>query len=120
MTRKFLKTNDANWASRPQLAAGFLDLQGYVKEMKELHRNSDKFNNFVLDDHKAKRDQGDKNFMPRDMVDVLLQQAQDPNLHLKLNTHSVKGLMQDLLAGGTDTSTTTIEWAFPDLLDSQK
>lgn len=73
---------------------GFLDLQGYVKEMKELHKNLDKFNNFVLDDHKAKRDQGDKNFVARDMVDVLLQQVEDPNLHLKLNTDSVKGLMQ--------------------------
>ncbi|KAK4721752.1 hypothetical protein R3W88_011985 [Solanum pinnatisectum] len=99
---------------------GFLDLQGYVKEMKELHRNLDKFNNFVLDDHKARRELGDKNFVPRDMVDVLLQQAEDPNLHLKLNTHSVKGLMQDLLAGGTDTSATTIEWAFHELIKQPK
>ncbi|KAH0679511.1 hypothetical protein KY290_021606 [Solanum tuberosum] len=191
MTREFLKTNDANWASRPQLAAGkytaynyhdmtwapygpfwkqarriYLNeifnskrldsfeyirveemqnlisrlfhlsmlgnpillrqhltrytLTSYVKEMKELHRNLDKFNNFVLDDHKAKRELGDKNFVARDMVDVLLQQVEDPNLHLKLNTDSVKGLMQDLLAGGTDTSATTIEWAFHELIKQPK
>ncbi|KAH0693408.1 hypothetical protein KY285_020505 [Solanum tuberosum] len=191
MTREFLKTNDANWASRPQLAAGkytaynyhdmtwapygpfwkqarriylnhifnskrldsfeyirveerqnFISrlfhlsmlgnpillrqhltrytLTGYVKEMKELHRNLDKFNNFVLDDHKAKRELGDKNFVARDMVDVLLQQVDDPNLHLKLTTDSVKGLMQDLLAGGTDTSATTIEWAFHELIKQPK
>lgn len=65
--------------------------------MKELHRNLDKFNNVVLDDHKAKRE-ADKNFVPRDMVDVLLQQAEDPNLEVKLNTASVKGLMQVCLS----------------------
>ncbi|KAF3615415.1 hypothetical protein FXO38_17181 [Capsicum annuum] len=57
----------------------FLALQGYVNKMKELHRNFDKFHNFVLDDQKAKKE-ADKNFLPRDMVDVLLQQAEDLNL----------------------------------------
>ncbi|XP_059311460.1 trimethyltridecatetraene synthase-like [Lycium ferocissimum] len=103
--------NIGDWI--PWLA--YLDLQGYVKQMKELHRNFDKFHNFVLDDHKAKREE-DKNFVPRDMVDVLLQQAEDPNLEVQLTNDCVKGLMQDLLAGGTDTSATTVEWAFHELL----
>nr|XP_016434126.1 PREDICTED: flavonoid 3'-monooxygenase-like [Nicotiana tabacum] len=106
--------NIGDWI--PWLA--FLDLQGYVKQMKELHRNFDKFHNFVLDDHKANR--GEKNFVPRDMVDVLLQQAEDPNLEVKLTNDCVKGLMQDLLAGGTDTSATTVEWAFYELLRQPK
>ncbi|PHT58466.1 hypothetical protein CQW23_00829 [Capsicum baccatum] len=103
--------NIGDWI--PWLA--FLDLQGYVKQMKELHRNFDKFHNFVLDDHKAKKE-ADQIFLPRDMVDVLLQQAEDPNLEVQLTTDSVKGLMHDLLAGGTDTSATTVEWAFHELL----
>ncbi|KAM7492069.1 hypothetical protein LguiA_034990 [Lonicera macranthoides] len=68
---------------------GFLDLQGYVKRMK-----------------------GEK----EDMVDVLLKLANDPNLEVKLTSDCVKGLIPDLLAGGTDTSATTVEWAILELL----
>lgn len=71
------------------------DLQGYVKEMKDFKKRVDKFHNLVLDDHKAKME-NDKDFVPKDMVDVLLQLAKDPNLDIKLDGDSVKGLVQVL------------------------
>ncbi|CAI9754286.1 unnamed protein product [Fraxinus pennsylvanica] len=50
------------------------------------------------------------------MADVLLQLSEDPNLEVKLTRDCVKGLMQDLLTGGTDTSSTTVEWAFHEII----
>ncbi|KAM3361219.1 hypothetical protein P3S68_016073 [Capsicum galapagoense] len=50
------------------------------------------------------------------MVDVLLHLADDPNLEIKLTTDRLMGLMHDLIAGATDTSAATIEWAFQELL----
>ncbi|XP_022884980.1 cytochrome P450 71A1-like [Olea europaea var. sylvestris] len=94
----------------------FLDLQGYVKQMKDLHKKFDRFHEYVLDDHKAKRDANVKDFVPKDMADVLLQLSEDPNLEVKLTRDCVKGLMQDLLGGGTDTSSTTVEWAFHEII----
>ncbi|CDP00858.1 unnamed protein product [Coffea canephora] len=85
------------------------DLRGYVKQMKEVDKDYEKFFNFVLEDHKA-RTKAEKDFVPRDMVDILLNLAEDPNLEVKLSRESVKGLIQDLLLGGTDTSTTTVEF----------
>ncbi|CAA2984612.1 flavonoid 3 -monooxygenase-like [Olea europaea subsp. europaea] len=94
----------------------FLDLQGCVKQMKDLHKKMDRFNEYVLDDHKAKRDANGKDFVPKDMVDVLLQLSEDPNLDVKLTRDNVKALMQDLLTGGTDTSPTAVEWAFHEIM----
>ncbi|KAK2645217.1 hypothetical protein Ddye_020412 [Dipteronia dyeriana] len=57
-----------------------------------------------------------EDFVTKDMVDLLLQLADDPNLEVKLNYDSVKGFTQDLIAGGTDTSATTVEWAMSELM----
>lgn len=93
----------------------FLDLQGYVKRMKVLSKKFDKFLEHVLDEHIAKR-KGVKDFVAHDMVDVLLQLADDPNLEVKLERSGVKAFTQDLIAGGTESSAVTVEWAISELL----
>ncbi|XP_052191572.1 trimethyltridecatetraene synthase-like [Diospyros lotus] len=98
----------------------FLDLQGYVKRMKALYRKLDRFHDHVIDDHKEKATRraaaGDKDSMPKDIVDVLLHLADDPALEIKLTTDCIKGLIQDPIAGGTDTSAVTVEWAISELM----
>ncbi|CAN1804719.1 Trimethyltridecatetraene synthase [Linum perenne] len=81
------------------------DLQGYVRRMKGLKVKFDRFHEFVLDEHRIR--------MGRHVVD-------DPNLDVKLNDDSVKGFLQDLIAGGTDTSATTVEWAMSELMKQPK
>ncbi|CAL5439665.1 unnamed protein product [Camellia sinensis] len=83
--------------------------------MKALYRKLDKFHNYVIDDHKARR-AGDKDFVAKDVVDVVLKLADDPNLEVKLTSDCVKGLIQDPIAGGTDTSSVTVEWAISELV----
>ncbi|KAI8537517.1 hypothetical protein RHMOL_Rhmol09G0030000 [Rhododendron molle] len=94
----------------------FLDLQGYVKRMKALHKKFNRFHDIVIADHKAKREAEKDNFVAKDMVDVVLQLADDPNLEVKLKSDSVKGLLQDPIVGGTDTSAIAVEWAISELL----
>ncbi|PRQ47022.1 putative flavonoid 3'-monooxygenase [Rosa chinensis] len=93
----------------------FLDLQGYVKRMKALTKKSEPFYDYVLDEHKAKSE-GVKDYVAKDMVDLLLQLVDDPDLEVKLTNDSVKAFIQDLIAGGTDTSATTLEWAMSELI----
>ncbi|XAR49884.1 Flavonoid 3'-monooxygenase [Bertholletia excelsa] len=94
----------------------FLDLQGYIKRMKVLAKKFDRFLEHVLDEHNDRKKQEAENFVPRDMVDVLLQLADDPHLEIKLERHGVKAFTQDLLAGGTESSAVTVEWAISELL----
>ncbi|XP_071711037.1 trimethyltridecatetraene synthase-like [Rutidosis leptorrhynchoides] len=95
---------------------GFLDLQGYVKRMKTVSKKFDRFLEHVLKEHDERRTVEGENFVQRDMVDVLLQLADDPSLDVKLERHGVKAFTQDLLAGGTESSTITVEWAIAQLL----
>ncbi|XP_047327269.1 trimethyltridecatetraene synthase-like [Impatiens glandulifera] len=100
--------------SIPWLA--FLDLEGYVKRMKILAKKFDKFLEYVLDEHITRRSIDHDKFVAKDMVDVLLQLADDPNLEVKLERHGVKAFTQDLLAGGTESSAVTVEWAMSEML----
>ncbi|GLT41833.1 hypothetical protein SLA2020_158690 [Shorea laevis] len=93
----------------------FLDLQGYIKRMKALSKKFDWFLEHVLDEHNARR-KGVKDYVARDMVDVLLLLADDPTLDVKLERHGVKAFTQDLIAGGTESSAVTVEWAISELL----
>ncbi|PHT50373.1 hypothetical protein CQW23_10120 [Capsicum baccatum] len=93
----------------------WFDLQGYVKRMKELGKNWTEFYKYVIEDHKSKR-QTKKDFIPKDMIDVLLHLADNPNLQIKLTDDNLMGLMHNFITGGTDTSAATIEWGFQELL----
>lgn len=93
----------------------FLDLQGYVKRMKVVSKKFDRFLEHVLDEHEARR-RTTTGYVSRDMVDVLLELAEDPTLDVKLERHGVKAFTQDLLAGGTESSAVTVEWAISELL----
>ncbi|KAG4174646.1 hypothetical protein ERO13_A11G134700v2 [Gossypium hirsutum] len=93
----------------------FLDLQGNIKRMKALSKKFDKFLEHVLDEHNARR-RDVKDYVAKDMVDVLLQLADDPNLDVKLERHGVKAFSQDLIAGGTESSAVTVEWAISEML----
>lgn len=93
---------------------GFLDLQGYVKRMKDLRKRFDRFYQHVIGDHMARRTQID--FVPKDFLDFLLGLVKDPSLDVDFTLNSVKAFALDQMAGGTDTAATTVEWAMSELM----
>ncbi|KVI12210.1 cytochrome P450 [Cynara cardunculus var. scolymus] len=95
---------------------GFMDLQGYVKRMKALCKKFNRFHDHVLEEHRGRMKADGERFVAKDMVDLLLQLADDPSLEVKLDSDGVKGFIQDLIAGGTDTAATTVEWAMSELI----
>nr|CAB3495878.1 unnamed protein product [Digitaria exilis] len=96
---------------------GWLDIQGYVKRMKRSAEMFDRFLEHVLDEHDDRRQRREGNeFVAKDMVDVLLELADDPNLEVPIERDGVKGFTLDLIGGGTDTSAVTVEWAMSELL----
>ncbi|ESR40974.1 hypothetical protein CICLE_v10025408mg [Citrus x clementina] len=88
-----------------------------VKRMKAVKKKADKFYEHVLDDHEHHaRRKWVKEHGAKDMVDVLLQLADDPSLEVKLERDHIKASIQDLLLAGIDTSSIIIEWAMTELL----
>ncbi|GMI97846.1 TRANSPARENT TESTA 7, CYTOCHROME P450 75B1 [Hibiscus trionum] len=94
----------------------FLDLQGYLKRMKALKKKLDRFLNHVFDEHKRRKKEKCEDLVPENMVDLLLQLADDPDLDVKLSHDALRGLTLDLMAGGSDTSSITVEWAISELI----
>ena len=98
---------------------GWLDAQGFVRRMKQLSKMYDRFLERILDDHDEERRQrtdtgAGETTTARDLVDVLLQLAQEGEETLMRD--GVKAFVQDIIAGGTDTSALTMEWAMAELL----
>jgi cytochrome P450 len=72
----------------------WLDLQGYIKRMKKLGKMFDRFLEHVVDEHNERRRREGESFVAKDMVDVLLQFADNPNLEVKLKREGVKAFTQ--------------------------
>ncbi|CAL4914504.1 unnamed protein product [Urochloa decumbens] len=94
----------------------WLDPQGYVGRMKRLAKMFDRFLEHVVDEHEERRRREGEGFVAKDMVDLLLELADDPSLEVPIGRDGIKGFALDLIAGGTDTSAVTVEWAMSELL----
>ncbi|EER98011.1 flavonoid 3'-monooxygenase [Sorghum bicolor] len=109
---------------------GWLDLQGCVRRMKRLRAQYDRFFEQILADHEKTRRRrgrpgagGDDSAAGDDLVDVLLQLAEEHENRPepgagsgRLTRDGVKAFVQDIVAGGTESSAVTIEWAMSELL----
>ena len=71
-----------------------LDLQGYVARMKRMNARFDRFLEHVLDVHNERRRREGGSFVPKDMLDVLLQLADDTDLEVQLIRDNVKAITQ--------------------------
>ncbi|CAN6203077.1 unnamed protein product [Urochloa humidicola] len=95
---------------------GWLDLQGFVRRMKKLHELFDRFYEQILDEHEEQRRIAAGEFVASDLVDVLMELAEKGVSEAKLTRDGVKAFIQDIIAGGTESSAVTIEWAMSELL----
>ncbi|TVU09722.1 hypothetical protein EJB05_43215, partial [Eragrostis curvula] len=72
----------------------WLVLQGYVRRMKRVAKMFGRFMENVLEEHSERRRREGDAFVAKDMVDRLLQLADDPDLEVKLTRDRVKGFTQ--------------------------
>lgn len=92
-----------------------LDFQGYERRAKRVFTSLDELQTELLNEHKRKKpstdseDEGTKNF-----IDVLLSLREAGEE--KLTDKTIKAIVQDVIAAGTDTSSATNEWAMAQLL----
>jgi len=95
----------------------WLDPHGYIGRMKRVAKMFDRFIEHVLREHGERRRREGDAFVPKDMVDLLLQLADDPGgLDVPLDRDGVKASVLELITGGTDTTSVTVEWAMSELL----
>nr|UNO76255.1 flavonoid 3'-monooxygenase [Glycyrrhiza uralensis] len=96
----------------PQLA--WLDLQGVQAKVKKVEKKFHAFLTNIIEEHKSSISKGGEH---KDLLTALLSHVgvPDENGH-KLTEHEIKGLLQDMFVAGTDTSSSTTEWAIAELI----
>ncbi|ERN00001.1 hypothetical protein AMTR_s00110p00149730 [Amborella trichopoda] len=87
----------------------WLDLQGVVKKMKRLHKRFDDFFERMIEENS---NGGEMCFLG-----VLMALKEDADGEgSKISRREIKALLMDLFTAGTDTSSSTVEWAIAELI----
>ncbi|GMP69321.1 hypothetical protein CsSME_00028627 [Camellia sinensis var. sinensis] len=101
----------------------WVDFQGVAKKMMTLRKKMDNFYQFLLDEQRKKRtksaalslDDGSHNERKKTMIDIMLSlQDTEPAFY---SDQTLKGLILTLVVAGSETSSTTMEWAMSLLLN---
>lgn len=90
-------------------------LRGFYRRLKKVHKEQDQFLEKVIEEHIAVTAQNGPSD-PRDLVDVLLAVSEDNDMELRITRDNIKAVLFDMLVGGIDTSSTSIEWAMSEVL----
>lgn len=93
------------------------DLQGIVRRMKELAKIFDEFFERIIDEHvqDSKEEKQTKDF-----VDTLMNIMEFGEAEFEFDRRHVKAILLDMLIASMDTSATSIDWIFSELLAHPK
>ncbi|CAA7050734.1 unnamed protein product [Microthlaspi erraticum] len=99
---------------------GFLDLQGNRKKMKDCCDELIRVFRTFFDAKIAEKSlhNNPKDVSDRDFVDVLLDLTEGDEA--ELTTYDIEHILLDLFTAGTDTNSSTVEWALSELLRNPK
>ncbi len=100
-------------------ALEWLDLQGVASKMKKLHAKFDAFLGAIVEEHKISGSHGPDRHV--DLLTTLLSLKDNADGEGgKLTDVEIKALLLNLFTAGTDTSSSTVEWAIAELIRHPK
>nr|XP_010934173.1 flavonoid 3'-monooxygenase [Elaeis guineensis] len=98
----------------------WFDLQGVEREIKERVSWLDRVYEAMIEERVrldgAVGEGGEKGEERKDILSMLLRIRNDGDAEVPLTDANLKGLITDLLVGGTNTTSTTVEWVMAELM----
>ncbi|XP_050215544.1 cytochrome P450 726A27-like [Mercurialis annua] len=91
-------------------------MSGMRSKLLKLRESVDKIFENIIDSHRAKRKTGGDSDDDDDLVDVLLRLQANGELEFQLTTDNIKAVILDVFIAGSETSSTTVEWAMSEML----
>ncbi|KAE8679155.1 Cytochrome P450 71D8 [Hibiscus syriacus] len=92
-------------------------LNGVEKKVLKMHKENDKIIENIIREHRERRARvknGDEQAEQEDLVDVLLR-IQEEN-EFPLGDKNIKSVIVDVFGAGSETSSTTVEWALSEMI----
>ncbi|XP_065878611.1 flavonoid 3'-monooxygenase-like [Euphorbia lathyris] len=96
----------------------WLDLQGVAAKMKKLHKRFDGFLSEIVEEHKVMR-RGTHKDMLTTLISLKEEEADDGEGG-KITDTEIKALLLNMFTAGTDTTSSTVEWAIAELIRHPK
>ncbi|KAL5735698.1 hypothetical protein ACOSQ2_030486 [Xanthoceras sorbifolium] len=96
-------------------------LNGMRSELQRLHQKADKILDNIINEHIACKATGTiGEGEEKDLVHVLLNLQDHGDLEIPLTTDNIKTVIQDIFMAGTETSSSTLEWAVSEMLKNPR
>ncbi|KAK0600460.1 hypothetical protein LWI29_015234 [Acer saccharum] len=98
-------------------------ISGMKSKFEKLHQERDRILGDIIDEHKERRQTtktGQKEADGEDLVDVFLRLQEDGDLEFHLTNNNIKAVIWDIFSAGSETSSTTIEWAMSEMLKNPR
>ncbi|XP_065862579.1 cytochrome P450 71D445-like [Euphorbia lathyris] len=93
-------------------------LSGIISKMERHQKKIDVIFQNIIDQHRARKATGSN--LTEDLIDVLLNAQDQGDLQFPLTDDNIKAVILDMFAAGTETSSTTIDWAMSELMKTPK
>ncbi|XP_059281633.1 cytochrome P450 93A3-like [Lycium ferocissimum] len=101
-----------------------LDLQGFGKRTKDVHKRFDKMMERIINEHEETRRKrnsqskdGGETVVIKDLLDILLDISEDECSEMKLTRENIKAFILNMFLAGTDNAAITVEWALVELIN---
>ncbi|XVF03638.1 hypothetical protein REPUB_Repub05bG0010300 [Reevesia pubescens] len=96
-------------------------ISGMRAKLEKLHHDVDEILESIIEEHRAgKTNQKNGDDLTDDLVDVLLNLQDHGGLEFPLTNDNIKAVILDVLIGGTDTSSNTVEWAMSEMMKNPR
>ncbi|KAH7836776.1 hypothetical protein Vadar_005514 [Vaccinium darrowii] len=98
-------------------------LSGMRSKLVRLHRKMDQILEEIINEHEENLESfkgGDDEAEEEVLVNVLLRLKQRGGLQFPVTNNNIKAVILDIFSAGTETSSTTVEWAMSELVKSQR
>ncbi|KAK9005579.1 hypothetical protein V6N11_043007 [Hibiscus sabdariffa] len=98
-------------------------ISGMRAKLKRFHHDLDMMLESIIKEHRASNantKNGDNVTDDLDLVDVLLNLQDHGDLEFPLTTDNIKAVILDMLMAGTETSSTTAEWAMSEMMKNPR
>ncbi|XP_038685273.1 cytochrome P450 71D9-like [Tripterygium wilfordii] len=97
-------------------------MSGMRTKLERLHKKSDSILEKIIEEHRLKKAMigSREDAANNDLLDVMLDLQENGNFGFQFTINNVKAVIQDIFLGGSETSSTAMEWAMSELLKNPK
>ncbi|KAJ4700821.1 Cytochrome P450 [Melia azedarach] len=97
------------------------EISGIRRKAAKVHKESDRILGEILNEHREKKlTKNGQEEAEQDLVDVFLKLQQDGDLEFAITDNNIKAVILDIFSAGSETSSTTLEWAIAELLKNPR